>query len=89
MIGELFLAIVFYLITKILKRICDSLRKIADHMIKEFFLTLILFNAFNISYSTAVHFKYDSDSKYALASASSIITNIAVFLMAIAIIFVK
>jgi hypothetical protein len=89
MICELFIGIVFYLIGKVLKSISKTLITIADHLIKEFFLTLILFNCFNIAYSTAIHFKYDSDSKYFLGSISSIVTNLAIFAMAIAIIFVK
>ena len=49
-----------------------TLKKIGIHLLKEGFLTLILFNCFNFAFSAGVHWKYAnvSDEYYLLSSLS-------------------
>ena len=36
----------------------EKLRKVSLRLLKQGFITLVLFNIFNISFSAGVHFKY-------------------------------
>jgi hypothetical protein len=57
---ELFVGAVIYVFTKITDLSTKTLSKIANRLLKEVFLTLVLFNCFNISYSFAIYYRYST-----------------------------
>ena len=56
--GELLVSLAMYIVSKITRS--DKLRKLSLRFLKQGFVTLILFNAFNIAFSAGVHWKYAS-----------------------------
>lgn len=58
MFVELFIGAVIYVFTKITGLSSKTLSKIANILLKEVFLTLVLFNCLNISYSFAIYYRY-------------------------------
>lgn len=88
MAGEFLLALAFYLIAKITQTLYYRLFKFANLLLKEVLLTLIIFNSFNIAYSTAIHFKYNiSDNFFTMATIAASATALLIFLMALGLIF--
>lgn len=53
---SLFIASLLYIVSKIGHT--HTLSTISLYMLKQLSITIILFNAFNISFSTGIHFKY-------------------------------
>lgn len=53
-------ALFLYLLTFALKSYAPMLSEIAQRILKEVLLTLLLFNAFNFSYAAGIHFNYAS-----------------------------
>ena len=53
---ELFIAGFLYLISKLAQS--AKLKKLSLRLMKEGFITLVMFNVFNISFSTGIHLKY-------------------------------
>jgi hypothetical protein len=51
-----------YLVTKIFQLPC--LNKIALYLLKSGFLTLLIFNIFNICFSAGIHWKHGSSQDY-------------------------
>lgn len=56
--GEFVIALILYIIAKVAMK--DKLLKLALRLMKQGFVTLVLFNIFNISFSAGVHWKYAS-----------------------------
>ena len=54
--GELLVSLAMYIVSKITRS--DKLRKLSLRFLKQGFVTLVLFNAFNIAFSAGVHWKY-------------------------------
>ena len=56
--GELLVSLAMYIVSKITRS--HKLRKLSLRFLKQGFVTLVLFNAFNIAFSAGVHWKYAS-----------------------------
>ena len=56
--GELLVSLAMYIVSKI--TLSDKLRKLSLRFLKQGFVTLVLFNVFNIAFSAGVHWKYAS-----------------------------
>jgi hypothetical protein len=76
-------AFVVYLLIYIIKKCAPTLFSISKRIFKEVLLTLILFNCFNFSYSSGLHFAYadHDDSLYALGTLAAITTIIIPLIM--------
>lgn len=85
MFGLLLFSGFLYFISKFAES--QKLKKVALRLLKQGFITLVLFNIFNISYSAGVHWKYASpeDENYILSSVILYGTLIAVVLATLAI----
>jgi hypothetical protein len=57
-----------FIISKIIRN--DKLKKLSLRLLKQGFITLVLFNIFNISFSAGLHWKYASpeDNNYIISS---------------------
>ena len=66
--GEFVVALILYIISKFARK--EKLEKLALRLLKQGFVTLVLFNIFNISFSAGVHWKYavPTDDGYILSS---------------------
>lgn len=66
--GELIIALTIFIVGKIVKN--KKVIKLALRLLKQGFVTLVLFNIFNIAFSAGVHWKYASptDEGYVLSS---------------------
>ena len=82
--GELFLSLVLYLIAKKVQN--STLFKVTLRLLKQGFITLVLFNIFNISFSAGIHWKYASaqDEYYTISSFFLIATLVAIVVAIIA-----
>lgn len=70
MIGHLFMTFVLYLVARFTSN--EKLRYFTLHFLKQGFVTLILFNSFNIAFSAGVHFKYsDPNSPHYMLSCGA------------------
>jgi len=88
MAGEFLLALAFYLIAKITQTLFPKLFTFANRLLKEVLLTLIIFNAFNVAYSTAIHFKYSASTNFlTMATIAASATVILIFFMSLGLIF--
>ena len=69
-------AFVLYLLSYLVKKCSPTLFSLSKRIFKEVLLTLILFNCFNFSYSSGLHFAYadHNDSLYALGTLAAITT---------------
>jgi hypothetical protein len=56
--GEFVIAFILYIVAKV--AINNRLQKLSLRLMKQGFVTLVLFNIFNISFSAGVHWKYAS-----------------------------
>jgi hypothetical protein len=56
LLGELMISITMLLIAKKIQN--GKLIKVSMRLLKQGFMTLVLFNIFNIAFSAGVHFKY-------------------------------
>jgi hypothetical protein len=54
----------------------EKLRKVSLRLLKQGFITLVLFNIFNISFSAGVHFKYANpeDDSYGVSTFVNVVT---------------
>jgi hypothetical protein len=68
LLGELAIAIVLYLASRCI--FSAKLNNISSFLIKQGFITLVLFMTFNISFSAGIHIKYSNSSEqyYALST---------------------
>lgn len=57
-LAEMAVALIIYFLAFLIKSQSPRLYKIAKRMLKEFLLTLLVFNSFNIAYSAGIHFTY-------------------------------
>ena len=66
--GELLLGLTLFILTKI--TLSPKLKTVALRLLKQGFITLVLFNIFNVAFSAGVHWKFanPSDSSYLLSS---------------------
>lgn len=62
-IVEVTVAAVIYAVGHFVKHLSKKLSAISQSLIKEGLLTLMMFNAFNISFAVGIHFQY-ADSKH-------------------------
>lgn len=60
LLGELILGFVLWLIGQLVRRF--SVKKIGLRLLKQGFVTLLIFNLFNIGFSAGVHWKYADKS---------------------------
>lgn len=76
--AELILGFILYLIAKKLAK--ESIKIIGIRLLKQGFITLVLFNIFNISYSAGIHWKYANlnDEGFAWGSILLCVTFISV-----------
>jgi len=58
MLSEILIGLGLYGATKLLKNISEKFNTIAKYMLKEVLITLLLFNAFNLSFGVGIHFTY-------------------------------
>lgn len=56
MIGELVISLFLYLISKL--TLIHKLNRLSLHMLKQGFITILLFNIFNLSFSAGAHLKF-------------------------------
>ena len=56
MVGELIISFVLYVISKL--ALLEKLNSISSHMLKQGFLTILMFNIFNLSFSAGAHLKF-------------------------------
>jgi hypothetical protein len=56
LLGKLMISITLFLIAKKIQN--GKLMKVSMRLLKQGFMTLVLFNIFNIAFSAGVHFKY-------------------------------
>ena len=77
---------VLYLVTLCFKSCCFCLYRVAQRLLKEVLLTLILFNSLNFAYTAGIHFKYapKEDSLFVLGTIAAILTIILPIFMAFA-----
>lgn len=54
--GELILSLIVFLAGKLLKSY--NIKKIGLTLLKQGFITVVLFNIFNVTFSAGIHFKY-------------------------------
>jgi uncharacterized membrane protein len=82
--GELLIALGIFIISKIIRK--DNLKKISLKLFKQGFITLVLFNIFNISFSMGLHWKYASpqDSNYLLSSFMLAVTLVLMVISVVA-----
>lgn len=64
----LVLSIVIYIVGK-LKANGEKLVNVSKHLVKEYFLTVVMFNLYNISFSAGVQFQYPSQGTSQLVSS--------------------
>lgn len=65
LIAELLLAGILSLISSLLVPLNQKIKWVSQRLLKEVLVTLVLFNSFNIAYSTGIHFAYaDRGDKY-------------------------
>lgn len=78
--AELTISFALYLIGKLTTK--PKVKKIGLHFLKQGFITLVLFNAFNIAFSAGIHLKLanPNDSGYAASTAILFITLICIVL---------
>lgn len=80
--AEIFLAILFYITSKIASPAGKKLITFSNKLLKEVFLTLILFNCFNISYASAIYFKF-SGSMEVMSMVASLLSIGAMIAMTV------
>jgi hypothetical protein len=78
MIAWLLTGVVLYIISMIRKS--GKIHKVALFLLKQGFITLVIFNSFNIAFSTGVHLKYASRNDPSF-TISTLILIISLFLM--------
>ena len=78
-------AFVLYLLIYFIKKCAPTLYSLSKRILKEVLLTLILFNCFNFSYSSGLHFAYadHNDSLYALGTLAALTTIIIPLVMVV------
>ena len=86
LVAVMFAGFVFYLLTFCCQKWAPCLYQIAQRMVKEVLLTLILFNMLNFGYSAGIHFRYapHEDSLYVLGTFAAVATLIIPVAMALA-----
>ncbi len=74
LLGVLIISIIMLLIAKNIQN--EKFRKVSLRLLKQGFMTLVLFNIFNISFSAGVHFKYSNpeDDSYGVSTFIIILT---------------
>ena len=75
---EFIVGIVLLIISKVFS--IKKGRKIGKHLLKEGFLTLILFNIFNISFSAGLHWKYAESTSDSISSTILLYAILAIIL---------
>ena len=80
LVAELLIGLILFSLSKCCYY---SLKIIGINLIKQGFLTLILFNCLNIAFSAGLHWKYatESDPSYILSSVALYIVLISVFIV--------
>jgi hypothetical protein len=56
--GWCLMAVLFYLLARFTRSLFPAVFSLANRLLKEVLLTLLLFNLFNVSYSAAIHINY-------------------------------
>jgi hypothetical protein len=80
-VTEIIVAFILFVIAHFVSSISKKLALLAKYLIKEGLLTLMMFNAFNISFGVALHFNYADKSSdgYFLSSVAAVVAATLVF----------
>jgi hypothetical protein len=62
MLSEIIVGLVLYAVAQLMKNISEKFNTVAKYMLKEVLITLLLFNAFNLSFGVGIHFTYADKS---------------------------
>lgn len=88
--AELLIAVTLCIVSKFVA--LKKLRQISHRLLKQGFITLVLFNIYNISFSSGFHFKYAlnfTDSSYWMSLVTIAICFVSVLVSTVAMLFVK
>jgi hypothetical protein len=79
MLSEIIVGLVLYVVAQLMKNISEKFNTVAKYMLKEVLITLLLFNAFNLSFGVGIHFTY-ADKNEPMYDISTICAIVAIVL---------